>query len=227
MERYTLGLALFDYLPVIAAAIGLYLICRYCSLVGRQQGAWIIMVPLVAVTGGFLKATWKLIVVVTGVNIQWMSDQLFFFIASGYLLMASLVVMSLRAHGRNEQLAATWWRAPLIAVVVVVTVALALAFSVSSRSWAFLLLGVMSLANLVFSIRLIAHSIGQSKWLATLGFSLNLVLAYVLVGLARIPEQTLELQWAEEILNLAATSSLALAAWYMIRTSEQRRGLAQ
>ena len=227
MERYTLGLALFDYLPVIAAAIGLTLVCKYCALVGRQTGAWIYVVPLVAVTGGTLKATWKLIVVTTGTNIQWMSDQLFFFIASGYVLMASLVAMSLRAHSRNAQLSETWWRMPSMAAALIVATALVLANSSESRSWAFLLLGVMSIANLVFSIRLIAHSAGQRKWLAVLGFSLNLVLAYVLVGLARIPEQTLELQWAEEILNFVATSALALAAWYLIRTYEPRGGAPQ
>ena len=227
MERYTLGLALFDYLPVIAAAIGLFLVCRYCAIVGRREGNWIYLVPLVAVTGGVLKATWKLIVVTTGSNIQWMSDQLFFFIASGYVLMASLVVLSLRAHARGTQLSANWWRGPLLVAIAIVAIALVLANTSESRSWAFLLLGVMSIANLVFSIRLIAHSAGQRKWLATLGFSMNLVLAYVLVGLARIPEQTLELQWTEEILNFVATSALALAAWYLLRTYEQRGGVPQ
>ena len=227
MERYTLGLALFDYLPVIAAAIGLTLVCRYCAMMGRQTGRWIYLVPLVAVTGGALKATWKLIVVTTGTNIQWMSDQLFFFIASGYVLLASLVVMSLRAHARNAQLSASWWRMPLGLAGAIVVTALVLANSSESRSWAFLLLGVMSIANLVFSVRLIGHSVGQRKWLAVLGFSLNLVLAYVLVALARIPEQTLELQWAEEILNFIATSALALAAWYLIRTNAQREGVPQ
>ena len=227
MERYTLGLALFDYLPVIAAAIGLTLVCQYCALVGRQRGAWIYLVPLVAVTGGALKATWKLIVVTTGTNIQWMSDQLFFFIASGYVLMASLVVMAFRAHAKGEQLSASWWRGPLLMAAAVVATALVLANTSESRGWAFLLLGVMSIANLVFSIRLIAHSVGQRKWLAVLGFSMNLILAYVLVGLARIPEQTLELQWAEEILNFISTSALALAAWYLVRTYEPDRGTPQ
>jgi len=39
MHRYTLSLALFDYLPVIAAAIGIWLICRYCADVGGRKGA--------------------------------------------------------------------------------------------------------------------------------------------------------------------------------------------
>ena len=88
----------------------------------------------------------------TGSNIQWMSDQLFFFIASGYVLMASVVIMSLRAHARGEQLNDNWWRWPLLVSLVVVATALWLANTSESRTWAFLLLGVMSLSNLVFSI---------------------------------------------------------------------------
>ena len=42
MENYTLGLALFDYLPVIAAGFGLYFICKYCAGLASYSGLWII-----------------------------------------------------------------------------------------------------------------------------------------------------------------------------------------
>ena len=220
MDRYTLELALFDYLHVIVAAIGLYLVCRYCAMVGGRDGPWIYLIPLIAVTGGTLKATWKLIVVLSGTSIQWMSDQLFFFLASSYVLMASLVVMSLRAGARGEVMRETWWRIPTVLAVGLVLAALAIANLSAGRSWVILLLATLSITNLVFSIRLIAHSAARRNWLSTLGFSLNLIVAYTLVGLARIPEQTLELQWAEEVLNLVANTALALAAWYLIRSDE-------
>ena len=44
----------------------------------------------------------------------------------------------------------------------------------------------------------------------------NFALSYVLVGLARM-EQTAELQWIEEFLNLANNSLLAVGAWSLIR----------
>ena len=96
MDRYTLSLALFDFLPVAAGGIGMYLVCRYCSIVGQRVGAWVFLVPLLIFTGGMLKASWKTIVVVAGNNIQWMSDALFFFLASGYILVATLVVRAFR-----------------------------------------------------------------------------------------------------------------------------------
>jgi len=217
MHRYTLGLALFDYLPVIMAGIGIWLICRYCAALGNRSGAWIIIIPLIATSGGFLKATWKMIVVITGNNIQWLSDQLFFFIAAGYVMLAAAVVLSLRADAAGRSLAAGWWKLPAAIAAVIIVSALILRVTYDQRYWSTLLLVTMSIANLIFALRLIAHSFDKRNWLSLFGFSANLVISYALVGLARIEEQTLELQWVEEILNLAAMSLLTFAAWNLIK----------
>lgn len=217
MEDYTLSLALFDYLPVIVAGIGLYMICRYCAILGHSTGAWVAAIPLIAFAGGFLKATWTVIVVLSGVNIVWMSDQLFFLIASSYVLLASLVVLSLRAESIGRPLKDSWWQLPALVVIAVVAVAFLLRQEYTERYWAMLLLGVMSVSNLVFALRLVFHSVARRYWWAASAIVLNLVLAYTLVFLARIPEQTAQLQWIEEILTLLANSALAFAAWRLLR----------
>ncbi len=222
MEDYTLSLALFDFLPVIVAAIGFYMICRYCAIVGHSTGAWVVGIPLLAVTGGFLKATWKTIVAVSGISIQWMSDQLFFFLASSYVLMATLVIRSLAAESRGRPLHDDWWHLPAIGAAVIVVAALLLKQSYEERYWSFLLLGVLSICNLVFAVRLIAHSFVRRNWLSAGLFVVNLVVAYTLVALARIPEQTVQLQWYEEVLNLFATSAFAVAAWHLLKRANAR-----
>ena len=216
ISDYTVGLALFDFLPVLAAGIGLHLLCRYVLQSGTEN-RWTLIIPALAVMGGTLKASWKLNVVLSGHNIVWMSDQLFFFIAASYLLLAVAVIRGLRARTRNEELATDWWRVPLIIVLVVTAVAIGLKFSSTDRHWSLLLLIVMSTSNLVFAVRLIGHSFALRNWVALTGFVLNLGLTYVLVGLARIPEQTAELQWIEEILNLLSNSLLAIAAYSLIK----------
>ena len=114
MEGYTLSLALFDYLPVIAGGIALYLVCRHCAGLVRHGGPWIALIPLIALTGGGFKATWKLMLATRGIDLQWMSDLLFFFLAGAYLPLAFLVVRSLRAARQGGTLAAGWWRCPLV-----------------------------------------------------------------------------------------------------------------
>jgi hypothetical protein len=221
MERYTLSLALFDYLPVIAGGIGMYFVCRYCSIMGRQTGKWVIVVPLIVFSGGFLKATWKTIVVVTGEHLVWMSDQLFFFLATGYILVAGLVFMGLRAAARGDRLSPNWWRVPATLAAIVIVTALALRAGVAGRSWNFMLLAVLSIANLVLYLSLIRHSLKERNYLAGAGFLTSLTLGYVLVGLARLPDQTLELQWIEEWLNFFSNTILALSAWCLLRMRAQ------
>ena len=226
MERYTLSLALFDYLPVIAGGIGMFFVCRYASIVGRRAGAWVLVVPLIVFTGGFLKATWKTIVVVTGEHLVWMSDQLFFFLATGYILVASLVFLSLRAAARDTQLSARWWYVPAVLATLVVATALAMRIGMPGRTWNFMLLGVLSIANLVLYVRLITHSASLRNWLSAFGFLTSLLLGYVLVGLARLPDQTLELQWIEESLNFVSNTVLALSAWWLLRQNAAQQRIA-
>ena len=102
--------------------------------------------------------------------------------------------------------------------MVIVGSALYLRWTTDGRGWNFLLLGVLSLANLVLYVRLILHSIGTRRRWAGAGFLTGLVLGYVLVGLARLPEQTLELQWIEQTLNFVSNSVLLLSAWHLIKT---------
>ena len=209
-------MALFDYLPVLVAGVGLHLVCRYALNAGFEN-RWTVIIPLLAVTGGMLKASWKLNVAITGNDITWMSDSLFFFIAASYLLLAVAVLRGLRARAAGKTLPECWWRWPFVAVVLVTVIAIGLKVSSPDRHWSLLLLIVMSTSNLVFSIRLIAHSVRLREWLAVGGFVLNLALTYVLVGLARIPEQTVQLQWIEEFTNLVSNSFLAIAAYSLVR----------
>lgn len=222
MENYTLGLALFDYLPVIAAGFGLYLVCKYCASIGQYSGAWIIIIPAIALTGGVFKASWKLLYAVQTIDYRWMSELLFFFLASSYLLMATLVVSSFRAASKGKSLKSTWWYSPMTMAAIVIASALYLKLSIDGKAWSILLLATLSIANLITLIFLIAHAFKRRVWIASGAFLCNLVLSYVLVGLARIPEQTAELQWIEEALNLANNSLMAVGAWFLVRQASKR-----
>jgi hypothetical protein len=221
MENYTLGLALFDYLPVIAAGFGLYLICKYCASLAGYDGFWIVLIPAIALTGGVLKASWKLLYALSGSNFVWMSDQLFFFLAPAYVMMAGLVLSSLRARNRGETLPRNWWLAPLLIALGIIATALYLYLNVASRTWAVVLLATLSLANLLFLLTLVTHAAKRRNWLAVAAFAGNLVLSYLLVWLARQP-QTAELQWIEEFLNLGNNSLLAIGAWLLLIAQQKQ-----
>ena len=216
MEGYTLSLALFDYLPVFAGGIGLYLVCRHCAGLARYDGPWIAFIPLVALAGGGLKATWKLVLAVQGVDVLWMSDQLFFFLAGAYVPLAFLVVRSLRAARRGASLPAGWWRLPVLIAAAALAGAYYLKTTTDGRAWSALLIAVVALASLAMLLALIVHAFARGDRLAAGAFAASLVVSYVLVGLSRM-EQTAQLQWMEQSVNLAGNCLLAAGAWRLMR----------
>ena len=218
MEGYTLSLALFDYLPVLAGGLALYLVCRHCAGLARYGGPWIVLIPLIALTGGGLKATWKLILAARGVDLPWMSDQLFFFLAGAYVPLVFLVIGSLRAARRGATLPAGWWRLPVLIAGVALAGAYHLKTSTDGRAWSALLIAVMALCSLAMLLALIGHAFARGDRLAAAAFAASLALSYVLVGLARM-EQTAELQWFEQSVNLAGNCLLAAGAWRLMGRS--------
>jgi hypothetical protein len=53
------------------------------------------------------------------------------------------------------------------------------------------------------------HNLNRMAWL----FLANIVIVFVLSGLARIPDQSIPLQWTEQLLNTFAQGAFAYAAW--------------
>jgi len=49
-------------------------------------------------------------------------------------------------------------------------------------------------------------------------FAFNLIAIFSLSGMARIPEQTITLQWIEEVINVFGQGAFAFAAWQLGRS---------
>ena len=126
-ETYTVGLALFDFVPVVLSSIGLWVIA---GLVGRTDPSKARMAKLgwaLVSAGGICKASWKLVLGLTdgATDIRWLDNSLFLFMAAGFVFFAF-------ALAEHRSLA---WNVPL-GVVTGSYVAAALSFFLGgSRSW--------------------------------------------------------------------------------------------
>jgi hypothetical protein len=217
METYSLSLALEDFVPVILSATGLFIVARMVARldtgIGRMAYAGFVLVSV----GGLLKATWKLIMALTDAqtNIVWMDKGMFLWMAPGFLLLAFAVWYTgeiMMGRKRTQRI----WLAP---GVMLALVAVALFFTgfpdPEINTWRFILLGVMTLSNIVLVLLLIQKARHFGMTGAALLFLLNIVLVFVLNGMARMPEQTIPLQWTEQLLNTAAQGAFLLAAWQL------------
>jgi hypothetical protein len=211
--EYTISLALVDYLPVFFTALGLIAITRMVAHINPAQGRVALLGTLLTVTGGFFKATWKLFMASSNgtVNIRWMEDGLFVFMAPGYTLLAWSVWQTVSAVQGKKTFHA--WHLPLTAILMLFSLSIFLYFTQpESPAWERILLTVMVLATIVTGIFLIIFGFRQMLPLAGWLFTLNLVGIFILNGLARIDGQTIALQWVEEGINALSWLAFAIAA---------------
>jgi hypothetical protein len=213
MQDYGLGLALFDYIPVLFSALGLSLLAglNARALPGSRPALWAGVALVTA--GGLSKASWKLTWVLSQVDIALLSHLLFILMAPGMVLLAFHTAAASRS-----------WRGvpargnPVLASFVVILPALAAAtwLSISQpegKAWFFALLATASLANISMSGILIRLSWGLQQRSTALIFLFSILAILALSGLSRISEGSAPLQWLAECLNFLAHGSFALAVW--------------
>ena len=213
MADFGLGLALFDFLPVLVAALGFYLLADLLARVLPAARPLLLLGFALVAAGGLCKATWKLIWVLTGVDIGWLDSLLFICMAPGMVLLAMHTVAA-GSRWRGGSAMAKPGRVSVLIIVPVLAVAAALAVSQSEgRAWFFVLLYSSALANLAMTILLIRLSWGWRQRAAATLFVLSALLTLSLSWLARYAADSLPLQWLAESVNLVATGSFAVAVW--------------
>ncbi len=224
--EYTLSLALVDYLPVAFTALGLFYIVRMVAHVDISRGRVAALGAVLTVAGGLAKATWKLIMALSrgSTDLVWLDNSLFILMTPGYTLLAYSVWQTIQqVRGRTTR---HRWLPPtvFIAVLFVVAVLLALARP-DSPAWERMLLSVMVLATVVTGVLLIIFSFRQKLPLPAWLFVLNLGGVFMLNGMARMPAQTIALQWIEQSINAVAWLAFAYAAARVYAHARARFGV--
>ena len=122
METYTLPLALLDFVPTLAFLAGAYFLIRLTQR--EKPGLTPLMTTgtLMVFSGGFLKATWKLLFTLGVADIRLLAEQQFVLNGIGFLLM--LIAMILLARGVRQQaglplMAMALWKIPFLALMVI------------------------------------------------------------------------------------------------------------
>ena len=213
MEDYSLGLALFDTLPVLVSAVGLYLLADLLARALPESRTLVLSGFALVIAGGLSKATWKLIWVLAQVNIVVLDALLFICMAPGMVLLA-LHTGAAGSRWRGGTAALHPGRNSLLLIAPLLVAAAYLATSQpDGRAWFFLLLGTSALANIIMSVLLIRLSWGWHQRLTAAVFLFSILLTMSLSWLARISAGSAPLQWLAEVLNLFATGSFAIAVW--------------
>lgn len=206
--EYPVSLAVEDFVPVLLTTTGVLLL-RRCVAHGWAALAAAVLIG----TGGFAKATAKLIAATDGPDLPWLRGMLFPFLTLGFgLLCLELASTDRSLAGRGPSLAGTGRmpRWPLV-LVPVFTVVCALG-AVAAADPLPMLVSTTVFATLsgIFLIDW-ARTRGDSLAAALIG--IQLLVFFILGPLASRPDQTVALQWAEQLCNTAAQAAFLIATW--------------
>lgn len=199
--EFTLSLALLDFVPVFLTAFGFIYLIRLAFSVLPVQGRIAFIGGALIVFGGFFKAIWKLLMALSNssIDIRWMDDGLFAFLAPGYVLFAWSMWQVARSV-QGKRIFGAWLVPSLISLVTVGSSYYLYVSAPDSPAWERVLLSVTVLANFISGILLIVFAFGQKLSLAGWLFLLNLVCVFALNGLART-SQTILIHWVNEGIN--------------------------
>jgi hypothetical protein len=195
--EYSLGLAILDFVPILAFLAGAYFLVKIAILHrGTACGRMMLAGTGLVFTGGFLKASWKLLYVLDVADIRLMSEAQFVLLAIGFTGM--LVALSYLARSFNQE-------GKLGSALLIST-------------WKIPFLTVMTLCSLGAHGLLAYIGFKKKDNPAAVLFILATVCMLAMSGLASGAEQTVAMQWIEESINSLGQLSFAFGSYLLYRT---------
>lgn len=211
-----LWLALEDFVPVVLSAAGLWVIAKLCRVADRRAGAWAFTAFVLITTGGITKPIYKTTLALSGsqVDLVILDDMLFWFLAPGFAFLGAGVTRALSIRRGNGPKTAR----ALFAAVAVVPVAALLAV-LGSTGWFFVLLAAATVCNIWAVVVLVSWSRRRRSPLAASFFVASLVVSLGLAGAAASLEQTIPVQWGEQLASTAGQGLFLLGASHLARAT--------
>jgi hypothetical protein len=187
---FPVSLALFDFVPSFAFLIGaFYLVKISLKCRGNSNGRMVMAGTLFVFLGGFTKALWKFLVATKISDIFWLGQLQFILTAIGFLGMCVAVIYMVRGG----------------------TVASKNGMLLSMAIWKIPFLFVMTLASLGAEGILAYLAFRSGEKLAGAAFAVG-VMGLLAMGALASAEQTISMQWIEEIVNTIGQSGFMLGS---------------
>lgn len=213
--EYSVPLALQDYMTVVFSALGLFLLTTLINRLDRKLGRMALVGVGLAVLGGTLKASGKLLMAVGGPDVAALHLSLFPLIAPGFTLVAWALFQA-RHLMRNEPPSRRPWLLPL--VVIALFAAGSLALGLNGGPWRVPLILLSTLANFALLVMLTLAAWGRGMWLTGALFLVTLTVVLVMSQMASLPDPTIALIWVMQVSQSFAQALFAIGVWQFSRS---------
>ncbi|WP_067814576.1 hypothetical protein [Nocardia inohanensis] len=196
---YPVSLAVEDFAPVLFTTAGVLLLSRILTPARAVPAAALIG------AGGSAKATAKLIAATGGPDLPWLRDLLFPLLSLGFGLLCL-------ALGRQRTGETPRWMLLLVPGLIM----LCGLGAILAADPIPLLVSTTVFATIA-GVHLIALARARGDTATAALFGTQLLVFFILGPLASRPDQTVALQWVEQLCNTAAQAAFLLAAWRLPR----------
>lgn len=210
---FTLGLALYDFLPVVLTGVAVWYLARLVMARGVPNGGLAFVGAGLVFAAGLSKAMWKLNVTLTGQDLTWLANLLFPLMAPGFVLIG-VGIWAVERQLRGKQAPPWIWAATVAAIVAVYVLAFVRIVDPQiERGWFMPMMGMASVGNIGLTVLLIVLSLRYSKWGLAILFVINLAMVFVLIPIAQIEPKTISLHWIEQTITSGGAAAFALASF--------------
>ncbi|WP_019930833.1 hypothetical protein [Nocardia sp. BMG111209] len=189
--NYPVPLAVEDFVPVLLTTCGVLLLHR------RGPGYRIVVAAALIGAGGFAKATAKLIAAAGGPDLPWLRGMLFPLLTCGFALLYLTLTRDSARIAHRVAAAAVIAASALVAILARSPLPMLVSATVFATLTGFRLIGL-------------ARRAGDTT--TAVLFGIQLVSFFVLGPLGSRPDQTVALQWTEQLCNTAAQAAFLVAA---------------
>jgi hypothetical protein len=215
MEEFTVGLALYDYIPTVFTAAGLFFIFAMIRQTAPTHSWLALLGGSMIVLGGLLKATWKLVMATGGPDYIWLSEPLFPLMAPGFLFVTIAVWAGMRgASGKPIPIWLTGFGF-LIVIATFIYADIRMFVQQIERGWFFPLLLLASVSNVTLSVMLITGAVRRKRWVAAGLLFVNIAMVFALQPIAAMENMSIAMHWIEQTLTIGGAAAFAVGAYLM------------
>ena len=215
MHDFTLGLALYDFVPVLFTAVAVLFIARMIQQHEPTRAPLAYTGAGLVIAAGLSKALWKLLVTTTGQDIGLLANALFPLMAPGFTLLAfSFWSAMCRRRGNATRHYITVMS--LLAIFLVFLIAFIRSWGLEiERGWFMPIMTLASVTNLALTVMLMVAAWRQGRWPLALLFVVNVAMVFALQQIAQIEPMTIALHWLEQTLTAVGAGAFALASFWL------------
>lgn len=220
LEKYSLALAIENFLPVVLLALALLFTARMLNRKSEVVGELSYAGCFLLVAGNLLNAVGKLLNAINGTETAWMKNSLLFLSAPGFVCLAWALWRALQPSAK-ELTAGKVWLLPLFFNGGLLALTAAVKMVKGGQTWQRMLLTVATIASLFTFAQLARLALQRRNQLIATLFILSLGMSLALM--LRGSDGTEAAEWAKQISNTISYGVFAFAAFRLGQPTDNNR----